>query len=227
MSKFEMNKVINFFAYKYHGDWDSIYEAIQRKERIEVVDLEKFYDIDEQTNYLSIIDVRYPENYKAIYMPPLTIYYSGDINILQPVRITSLWGDIDEENLKKIFLLNNTLALSANDKNIDIALKYATKNIKFILVDFAKYNQSIVDKIKDNKNIIYITEIPTNGDNTFQQNALRMLLGISNKSVFFNTNDTEFTLYKNISNFEKRSMQVIGDSNPSYLNFATKYKISN
>ncbi len=101
MSKFEMTKVINFFNYKYKGDWDSVYEAIQRKEKIEIHELEDFYNVDNKVRYLSIIDERYPENYKSIYMPPLTLYYAGDINTLNESNITSLWGDIDEENFKK------------------------------------------------------------------------------------------------------------------------------
>ncbi len=79
------------------------------------------------------------------------------------------------------------------------------------------------ESFKGNPNIVYITEIPFNSDNLYQQNSSRMLLGISNASVFFNDNDAEWSLYKNISNFEKRSMLVLGNSNAEYLSYAKKF----
>ncbi len=227
MSKFEMTKVINFFTYKYKGDWDSIYNAIQRKEPIQINELEDFYKVDGEVSYLSIIDERYPDNYKQIYMPPLTLYYAGDINPLNETNILSLWGDIDEDNLKKLILTNRTFALKATKENIAIAQKFASNNLRFILVDYKNYNSELVKQLAHYPHITYITEIPNNSNNVYEQNASRMLLGISNKSVFFNANDAEFSLYKNISNFEKRNMKVIGQSNPEYLSFAKRFLTNN
>lgn len=227
MSKFEMEKVINFFTYKYKGDWDSIYEAIQRKEKIAINELEDFYKIDGSVKYLSIIDERYPENYKQIYMPPLTLYYAGDIHPLNETNIISLWGKIDEDNFKKVILTYKTFALSVSEENVALAKKYASNNLNFILVDDKNYNEQLVAMIKDHPHITYITEIPNNSNNLFQQNSSRMLLGISNKSVFFNTDDAAFSLYKNIHNFEKRNMMVIGDVNPEYLSFAKRFLTNN
>lgn len=225
MNKIEMSKVINYFTYKYNGDWDYIYDAIQNKEKIDINDLEEFIHNNEKIKYISIIDEEYPENYKSIYMPPLTIYYEGNNSLLNEKNIISLFGDIDDETFKKILNRENVYALRSTEKNINFVKKWSNNGYKFIIVEYDKFNNSIKNIFNNLNNILYIGEIPNiKNDIKARQKMERLLLGVSNNSIFLNKNDLEFEEYKNINMFEKRKMNVAGNINNSYLSFAKKYQ---
>lgn len=223
MDKVEMNKVINYFTYKYDGDWDSIYDAIQNKERIDINDLENFSDKNEEIKYISIIDQDYPDNFKTIYMPPLTIYYEGNKELLYGNNIISLFGNLDKESFKKIFNNKNVYAMEFNQNNFEIVQKMRDINPKVIFVDYQSYNKQAIRGI-DKTSMVYISEIPCGAKHNIQQQKKeRFLLGVSNTSIFINSNDIEFKKYKEISMFEKRKMMVSGNYNNDYLTCATKY----
>ncbi|NQZ29304.1 MAG: hypothetical protein HRT98_02855 [Mycoplasmatales bacterium] len=65
-----MNIILIWFAIKYKGDWDKIYQALEEKEKIslrELKDLEakmKKQDI----NAITILDLGYPNQLKKAYM---------------------------------------------------------------------------------------------------------------------------------------------------------------
>lgn len=222
-NKLEMTKIINYFTYKYNGDWDNVYTAIKNKEKVELIDLEEFKELD-KVNFISIIDEKYPENYKTIYMPPLTLYYYGNKEILyNNKKIISLWGNIDQETFNKIVNHNNVYALEFNENNLNMVSDKINLNIDFILIDKSKYN---INNDYSGDNILYLSEIPYNltSDYEFSQNSSRMLLGISSSSIFLNNNDSKFNEYVLISKFEKREMQVFGNFNNFYLNNAKQLK---
>lgn len=222
-NKLEMTKIINYFTYKYNGDWDNVYAAIKNKEKVELIDLEEFKELD-KVNFISIIDEKYPENYKTIYMPPLTLYYYGNKEILyNNKKIISLWGNIDQETFNKIVNHNNVYALEFNENNLNMVSDKINLNIDFILIDKSKYN---INNDYSGDNILYLSEIPYNltSNYEFSQNLSRMLLGISSSSIFLNNNDSKFNEYVLISKFEKREMQVFGNFNNFYLNNAKQLK---
>ena len=222
-NKSEMTRIINYFTYKYNGDWDNVYTAIKNKEKVELIDLEEFKEMD-KVKFISIIDEKYPENYKTIYMPPLTLYYYGNKEILyNNKKIISLWGNIDQETFNKIVNHNNVYALEFNENNLNMVSDKINLNIDFILIDKSKYN---INNDYSGDNILYLSEIPYNltSDYEFSQNSSRMLLGISSSSIFLNNNDSKFNEYVLISKFEKREMQVFGNFNNFYLNNAKQLK---
>lgn len=225
MEKINMTKIINYFTYKYHGDWDSIYYAIQNKEKINIDEIENFSKTNKNIPYVSIIDEHYPNNFKSIYMPPLTIYFAGNWEISKNENILSLWGEFNENDFKKLCLTNRIFAFKYNENNLSIAKKYANNDIKIILVDYCKFNEQIANNINDN--ILYISEIPINSTNPYHQKMDRLLIGISNKSVFLNDNDVEFNNYLSIHQFEKRKMLIDGKYKQKYLSYAHPYKIIN
>lgn len=222
-NKSEMTRIINYFTYKYNGDWDNVYTAIKNKEKVELIDLEEFKEMD-KVKFISIIDEKYPENYKTIYMPPLTLYYYGNKEILyNNKKIISLWGNIDQETFNKIVNHNNVYALEFNENNLNMVSDKINLNIDFILIDQSKYN---INNDYSGDNILYLSEIPYNSktDYKLSQNLSRMLLGISSSSIFLNHDDKKFDEYLQISKFEKREMQVFGNFNNFYLNNAKQLK---
>ncbi len=224
MNKVTMPKIINYFNYKYQGDWDSVYEAIANKEKIDLKNLDDFNTTDSSIKYISIIDERYPENFKEIYMPPLIIYYAGNNELMNNKNIIALYGEIDQKSFDKIANINNIYALEINRENINFVKK--NRNYKFILVDYNNFDLIKINSLINEDNILYISEIPNKSTKKINQNMERLLLGVSRESVFFNTNDEKFEKYKIIHEFEKRKMYVIGNINEKYLTYASKYQMN-
>ena len=77
-----MDRIIYFFTLKYKGSWESIYNALDKKEYIEK---ENLYQIlsKKQENYLSLLNYNFPENLKLIYKPPFSIFWEGNLKLLQ------------------------------------------------------------------------------------------------------------------------------------------------
>ena len=229
--RYNMAEVINYFTYKYNGDWDQIYEAIQRKELIHTGELERFQEAeDKEVKYISIIDSDYPENFKSIYMPPLNMYFDGNKKLMDGNNIVSLFGDIDKTAFDKIADKTKVYALKVNKQNIAFVKEQLDNGYKFIMFEDDKFNRDFIsNEFKDQQeNIVYLSEIPHNSQyDVVRQNFERLLIGASNESIFLNTDDKEFDAYKNISIFEKRKMNVVGNINKEYLSFAKNLNNSN
>ena len=74
-------EILLALSYKYNGDWDKIYDAIKRKEKIDDDFLENALK-SINSNYVTIVDDEYPTVLKDIYKPPFVLYYHGNINLI-------------------------------------------------------------------------------------------------------------------------------------------------
>ena len=71
---FGMSDILIYFYEKYDGDWDDIYKAIQRKERVDATEAKSFLKkYRDKYDYVTLIDNEYPDEYKANYKPPFVI----------------------------------------------------------------------------------------------------------------------------------------------------------
>ena len=71
-----MDKILVYFAEKYNGDWNGIFQAINTKEKVDIEQVEKvFTEKQEQYNIITMISEDYPEFLKHIYMPPFVLFY--------------------------------------------------------------------------------------------------------------------------------------------------------
>ena len=71
---FGMSDILIYFYEKYDGDWDDIYKAIQRKERVDATEAKSFLKkYRDKYDYVTLIDNEYPNEYKANYKPPFVI----------------------------------------------------------------------------------------------------------------------------------------------------------
>lgn len=76
-----MHDILVYFAYKYEGDFDKIYEAIKRKERIDDELYDKVCSLNLQA--VTCLDEDYPEALKHIYQSPFVLFYRGDLSLLK------------------------------------------------------------------------------------------------------------------------------------------------
>ncbi|AGY41631.1 SMF family protein, DNA processing chain A (dprA) [Mesoplasma florum W37] len=131
-----MDNVLLYFSLKYHGDWEKIYDALDRKEKIETQDLIKVPN-SIPNNFISIINPLYPNNLKQIMKPPFILYYLGNISLLQNYF--------------------QTIFINSSD-NID---EYNFKVIKQVVEDLIKENRTILlscENSQDNKLLDFIIE---------------------------------------------------------------------
>lgn len=70
-----------YLSYKYSGDWERIFEAIKKREAVDMELLQECKNLI-KCNFITIIDENYPQCYKQIFQPPFVLYYYGDINLL-------------------------------------------------------------------------------------------------------------------------------------------------
>lgn len=122
-----MDKILVYFAIKYAGDWDQIYAAINRKEKVDIKEIETIVDKCE-CSYITLLDSQYPTKLKSIYKPPFVLFYKGDITLLNDTyktiavvgsRKCSPYGKKASEQIVKELTNENFLIISGLAKGID------------------------------------------------------------------------------------------------------------
>lgn len=129
-----MNDILLFFSYKYDGDSIKILKAIENKEQIDLVELEKIKKIV-GNNFITLLDPNYPPEFKHVYNPPFVIYYQGDLSLLNKKclafigsRNNSEYGEIMVKKLLKP-LLSKYVIVSGLAKGIDgLSHSFCLKN---------------------------------------------------------------------------------------------------
>lgn len=123
-----------YFNKVYHGDWDRIFQAIQRKEEIP-----DEIDIAQNHQVVTILDATYPIALKNAYKCPLTLYFEGDISLLNNKNIMCVAGcdSGDKRTLKLIKELSDDyIIINGMDSAIEVAAltEVMKNNMPLILV---------------------------------------------------------------------------------------------
>jgi len=66
---------------KYNGDFKLMLKAIKEKEKLTDEEVDGYLK-SIKSKYLTILDDEYPDSLKRVFMPPLVLYYYGDISLL-------------------------------------------------------------------------------------------------------------------------------------------------
>ncbi|MGL4947957.1 MAG: hypothetical protein ACRC42_01045 [Mycoplasma sp.] len=208
----EMNKVILFFTIKHNGNWEKIYNSIKTKQPITLVEMNTISDKYGE-NYIAIIDNHYPENFKSIYMPPLSLFTIGNKKLLfQDEEIVSLWDKSGYDRISANKLdKNKVYAILFNKEEIDNINLLVSDGYKLILVESDIEDKNQLSKIKDMTNVVYITEIPfevNKPDFDFDQTKERVLLGVSKDAIAFEFTKDIRELVIPLFEFEKRNLSI-------------------
>jgi len=134
-----MDKILLYFSIKYRGNWNKIYEALEKKEQVSIDELNS---LDNINNYITILDNKYPEAFKNAFKPPFVIYYSGNIDLFKSKSL-SITGDNKQqarvgeiiENLdKRLFTKNSIVSggYSGTDKLISTKANEFGTSIIFV-----------------------------------------------------------------------------------------------
>lgn len=76
-----MEEILLYFSLKYQGDFDLIYRALEKKEKIdEELKAKLFKELS--SNYTTLISADYPASLKEISCPPFVLFYYGDLSLV-------------------------------------------------------------------------------------------------------------------------------------------------
>lgn len=73
----EMRDILICFAVKYKGNFQKIYDALKRKEKVTLDDIHKNKSVSD-LGVVTIIDNNYPEELKHRVNPPFCLFVAGD-----------------------------------------------------------------------------------------------------------------------------------------------------
>ncbi len=211
-----MEQILILFNERYEGNWDLIYQAIKNSE-FQKINLEKIKSIkNDQINIMTILDDKYPNKFKNIYMPPFIIFNKGNINLIDK-QVIGIWGNVEVEYFLKNRLSKNIVyAFNWNAKNHLIAKKLINYGYKIILVDKNGYKKSITSNI-DSNNILYISELPKNikiNDHYPElQKINRLLNAVSDKVLLLNANEKTVLECEKITKFENKQIYSFNNDN--------------
>lgn len=76
------NDILLYFVYKYKSNTELVLRALKDKQE---VDKNEVLDVVKKTKskFITLLDNEYPENLKKIDLPPLVLFYEGDISLLK------------------------------------------------------------------------------------------------------------------------------------------------
>lgn len=108
-----MRGILAFFAKKYEGDWEEIFQAIQRKEKVDKESVETFEEYLQANGveYVSMIDDNYPECLKRSYMPPFALFYKS-------AEVDKLPDEVEKKGCGSIDYLRQVKGVDTNPYNI-------------------------------------------------------------------------------------------------------------
>jgi len=123
---------------KYKGDFKLMLKAIKEKEKLTDEEIDDYLK-SIKSKYLTILDDEYPESLKRVFMPPLVLYYYGDLSLL------------DKEN-NLVAVIGSRQCSSYGEKATKIFSEALVKNKRIIVSGLAMGIDSIAEQTAvDNK----------------------------------------------------------------------------
>ncbi len=96
-----MRDIIFYFANKYFGDWERIYDAIELQEDVDFNLLEELKEEHEGT-YVTVMDDDYPQELKLIERPPFVLFYKGNKELLNKRNKYWYFGSYVKDEFKNV-----------------------------------------------------------------------------------------------------------------------------
>lgn len=215
----QMNLVILHFSIKYNGNWEKIYNAIKTRESVEIEQINSISKLSEDFNFTTIVDEKYPNNFKSIYMPPLVIFCKGNKELIyNDNSIIAIYNAPSFDKFKELNLSKQKIySFIYNEKYIDEYNKLLTDGYKLIIVS-NNFDAKAFSSINEGSNLLLISEIPSTiqkPDIDVEQTIERILLGVSKDILWIDKISSKLNCLLPLFKFEKRSVKVIDIKNYS------------
>ncbi len=118
-----MKDIILYFAHKYFGDWERIYDAIEEQEDVDFEELELLKE-EYEDKYVTVLDDDYPSALKLISRPPFCLFYKGDKNLFDNKDKLWYYGNYYSDEYNKVALKHFK---EAQDNNITLISGYTNE----------------------------------------------------------------------------------------------------
>ena len=187
-----MRNVILYFALKYNGNFEKIYQALKNKEPMNNELFEKLKS-KLNSNYVTLLDENYPKNLKSIKCPPFVLFYKGDLNLLKYKNIVILGSQLHTaESIKtthhllpditnKGYVIISDHLTSSSQCIYKTVYDHGARSVLFIPnMEFYDNNIDYALQIAD----LIISECPFKSENHHETVMMyRILIGISNNII--------------------------------------------
>ncbi|WP_375315572.1 DNA-processing protein DprA [Spiroplasma endosymbiont of Tipula paludosa] len=240
-----MEKVLLYFAIKYDGNWDKVYEALDKKEKIALEELQNIED-KITCQYLTILSSQYPAGLKTIYKPPFVIFYEGNIDLLKySQKIIAITGShYPNVYIKKVAndmvqqLVNHQkILMTSFNAGVEILVHQLIKensisgNSVVIINDSNNYDANQQELLLYLKRYhLVISEYPLHmtreNISPIDSNVQRILLGLSKALLVLSFAD-EKIIHSLVDSAFNENKDVFAVPNQIYENFATNNLIKN
>lgn len=190
-----MEDVLLYFSLKYQGQFDQIYRALERKERVDEELKEKLFSTL-KCSYTTLLSDDYPEQLKFINCPPFVLYYYGSLSLLDEdciavigKRECSEYGIQVTRMLVENLVSENKVIVSGMAKGIDGISHRAALNASGHTVavlgsgidyPYPSMNKDLYEKLKDE---LILSEYPgqTSPRKDYFPKRNRIIAGLSQK----------------------------------------------
>lgn len=168
-----MEELVLYFSLKYEGDFQKIYDALMRKERVDE-ELRNELKKELKCHYTTLFSDDYPKMLKEINCPPFVLYYYGDISLVNQktigivgMRDVSEYGRTATKFFTTDLVRENYVIVSGMARGIDgIAHKCAIDNHGYTIAVlgtgieycYPMENRDIYEELK--KHYLVMSEYP-------------------------------------------------------------------
>ena len=216
-----MNTILIFFAIKYQGNWDKIYQALETKEKVSLEEIKKIQLKIKKENWkiITIIDLEYPKKLKETYKPPFVLWLQGNLSLLNKKTICLTGNGFNPLVYRWLDEFVPQLALKAtfvtgSYKGVDQQILSKAKNHGFIFVLANGINKPWINRSFKEKDLM-ITEYPPGTEVTKEnlRNRNRLISALSQKLVIISSyiNGPINNLVSNFLNLGKEIFCFSGD----------------
>ncbi len=98
-----MRDIILYFANKYFGDWERIYDAIELQEDVDFDLLEELKE-EQEGSYVTVLDEDYPQELKLIERPPFVLFFKGKKELLTKRNKYWYFGTYSKNEFKDVMI---------------------------------------------------------------------------------------------------------------------------
>ncbi|MBN3534784.1 DNA-processing protein DprA [Mycoplasma procyoni] len=166
-----MDSILIYLAIKYQGKYSDIYKALKDQEKIPVKEVEKIDRMiaSGEIKAITIIDEKYPQEFKYLFQPPFVIFYEGNKELLKNPYKLCLTGDSETPKVNRYL-----------DQSLPEVIKRQTlvtsyfKNVEEKVVDYFEKNDAprifisanglnnpyFAKKVMPGENTLIISEYP-------------------------------------------------------------------
>lgn len=216
-----MEDLLLYFSLKYKGDFNMIYEALLKKETVDVFekDMQKKRLEISGCNYTTLVSDNYPMALKLINCAPFVLYYYGDISLLDEKTISligtrqpSPLGEEATKNITRELVQNNFVMIAGLDKGMGSLIHQEgwNNNGRTIAIlhggienNPIKENSELYNHLKDEQ--LIISEYPSYVEPTLNQLSLRsrLITAFSDALVIIETREEQECLSAEYYAFEQ------------------------